>query len=319
MVSTAKDRGILPVQRQPVYRVQSLAMARTYISRFAPSPSGPLHFGSLLAAVAGWLDARAAGGRWLLRIEDIDPPRELPAAKTWILDALRVHGLHWDGDVLLQSDRDPAYQQALQTLADAGMLFRCTCTRRQLRAHGGVYPGTCRERGMAAVPADQPHALRVRIPDGKASRIRFHDRLRGDCEFDLAADQGDFIVRRKDGLWAYQLAVVVDDAFQGITDVVRGVDLLDSTPRQIHLQRLLGLPTPRYLHLPVLVDSGGDKLSKQQGALGLDLSRPAANLARVLTWLQLPADPTRPVAEQLDRALTAYQPANLPRGPIQLC
>ncbi|MCC5884833.1 MAG: tRNA glutamyl-Q(34) synthetase GluQRS [Gammaproteobacteria bacterium] len=294
-------------------------MTHPYISRFAPSPSGPLHFGSLLAAVAGWLDARAAGGLWLLRIEDIDPPREPSGAKQWILDALIAHGLHYDGEAMLQSGRDAAYAAALDELAAAGMLFRCTCTRQDLRAHGGVYPGTCRERGMTPLPDGTPHALRVRVPDGDAARIRFQDRLRGAFEFDLAAEQGDFIVRRKDGLWAYQLAVVVDDAEQGITDVVRGVDLLDSTPRQIHLQRLLGLPTPRYLHLPILVDERGDKLSKQAGAQGLDLATPRANLARALAWLDLPADPGLDVGVQLQRALAVYRPQNLPPGPIHLC
>lgn len=293
-------------------------MTPTYISRFAPSPSGPLHLGSLLAAVAGWLDARAVRGQWLLRIEDIDPPREPAGAKDWILEALASHGLHWDGEPLLQSSRDAAYQAALDQLASAGMLFRCTCTRQDLRANGGVYPGTCRDRGMAPLPAGTPHALRVRVPDFDAARIRFEDRLRGVFEFDLAAEQGDFIVRRKDGLWAYQLAVVVDDAEQGITDVVRGVDLLDSTPRQIHLQRLLGLATPRYLHLPILVDARGDKLSKQAGAEGLDLTDPQANLARVLSCLELPSNPREAVGAQLDRALNAYQPQRLPFGPIAL-
>jgi len=293
-------------------------MSHTYISRFAPSPSGPLHLGSLLAAVAGWLDARAAGGRWLLRIEDIDPPREQAGAKEWILEALDSHGLHWDGEPLLQSSRDAAYQAALDHLAHAGMLFRCTCTRQDIRAHGGVYAGNCRDRGMAALPTGTPHALRVRVPDGEAARIRFEDRLRGAFEFDLAAEQGDFVVRRKDGLWAYQLAVVVDDAEQGITDVVRGVDLLDSTPRQIHLQHLLGLPTPSYLHLPILVDRQGDKLSKQAGASGLDLSDPRANLARALAWLNLPSDSCTAVDVQLERALLAYRPQHLPLGPIDL-
>lgn len=293
-------------------------MTHPYTSRFAPTPSGPLHLGSLLAAVAGWLDARAAAGQWLLRIEDIDPPREQVGAKDSILEALRAHGLTWDGEPLLQSSRDAAYRAALGHLANAGMLFRCTCTRQDLRAHGGVYPGTCRDRGMTPLPSGTPHALRVRIPEGKAS-IHFEDRLRGAFEFNLAAEQGDFIVRRKDGLWAYQLAVVVDDAEQAITDVVRGVDLLDSTPRQIHLQHLLGLPTPRYLHLPILVDPRGDKLSKQAGARGLDLSDPKTNLARALSWLELPADPREEVSAQLERALTAYRPQSLPLGPIALC
>ncbi len=310
------------MQGRSVYReggVQCAVMTSHYISRFAPSPSGPLHFGSLLAAVAGWLDAQASGGLWLLRIEDIDPPREAPGAKEGILHTLLAHGLNWDGETLLQSSRDAAYGAALDHLAAADMVFRCTCTRQDLRAHGGVYPGTCRHQGMAPLPEGTPHALRVRVPDGEAARIRFEDRLRGSFEFDLAAEQGDFVIRRKDGLWAYQLAVVVDDAEQGITDVVRGVDLLDSTPRQIHLQHLLGLPTPRYLHLPILVDRRGDKLSKQAGAKGLDLADPRTNLARTLAWLDLPADPRAAVDSQLQRALAAYRPQNLPPGPIHLC
>lgn len=291
-------------------------MSAPAIGRFAPSPTGPLHMGSLLAAVAGWLDARAMGGHWLLRIEDIDPPRETPGAAATIERDLRAHGLTWDGEPLYQRTRSDAYQRALNRLAAAGMLFRCTCTRRHLRAHGGVYPGTCRGRGMAPLPPGTAHALRVRIPEGAAARVRFRDRLRGELEFDLAAEQGDFIVRRRDGLWAYQLAVVVDDAEQGVTDVVRGVDLLDSTPRQIHLQRLLGLPVPRYLHLPILVDARGDKLSKQAGARAIDPASARTNLARVLRWLELPGDPGLDVTRQLAGALEAYRAEALPRGPI---
>lgn len=274
--------------------------------------------GSLLAAVAGWLDARAMGGRWLLRIEDIDPPREQPGATEAIQQGLLAHGLTWDGEPLLQSTRSAAYQLALDRLAAAGMLFRCTCTRRQLRSHGGVYPGTCRERGMAPLPPGTSHALRVRVPEGAAARIRFRDRLRGEFEFDLAAEQGDFVVRRRDGLWAYQLAVVVDDGEQRVTDVVRGIDLLDSTPRQIHLQRLLGLPLPRYLHLPILVDARGDKLSKQAGARAIDPGEARSNLARVLGWLRLPGDRRLSVTRQLEDALAAYRTEALPPGPIRM-
>ncbi len=294
-------------------------MSNLPVSRFAPSPSGPLHMGSLVAAVAGWLDARASGARWLVRIEDIDPPREPKGADAAILRALEVHGLYWDGEVLRQSTRSAAYQTALDRLDAAGLLFRCRCTRRHLRAHGGVYPGTCRGRGTAGSSEPGPDALRVRVPDTEdEARIVFHDRLQGRLEQDLRAMLGDFILRRRDGLWAYQLAVVVDDAAQGITDVVRGIDLLDSTPRQIYLQRLLGLPEPRYLHLPILVDAQGSKLSKQTGAPGLDCSTPERNLARVLAWLGLPGDARAPVAEQLAEALGGYAPERLPAGPIVL-
>lgn len=291
-------------------------MSTPPIGRFAPSPTGPLHLGSLLAAVASWLDARAGGGHWLVRIEDIDPPREQPGATKLILAALEAHGLIWDGEPLLQSTRLDAYQAALETLADAGLLFRCTCTRRQIQASGGVYPGTCREHGMQPLPAGRSHAVRVRVPAGRDAVVRFHDRLRGELTFDLEKDVGDFVVRRRDGLIAYQLAVVVDDAAQGVTDVVRGIDLIDSTPRQIHLQRALELPPVRYLHLPLLIDGRGSKLSKQTGATGLDLNDPRANLARVLDWLGLPSDACRPVRAQLERALAVYDPNRLPLGPI---
>lgn len=293
-------------------------MTQPYIGRFAPSPTGPLHQGSLLAAVIGWLDARHHNGRWLLRMEDLDPPREQPGAADLILRALELHGLTWDGSVLYQSTRDAAYQAALDALQTQGLLFRCTCTRRHLRASGGVYPGTCRTRGMALPTDTDSHTIRVRVPAAGTPPVHVHDRLQGAISQDLATEVGDFILRRRDGHWAYQLAVVVDDGAQGITDVVRGVDLLDSTPRQHYLQQCLGLPTPRYLHLPVLVDAEGIKLSKQTGAEGLDLDHPEANLARVLAWLQLPASAEAPVSEQLDQALDHYQPGLLPRNAIEL-
>jgi glutamyl-Q tRNA(Asp) synthetase len=285
------------------------------VGRFAPSPSGPLHLGSLFAAVLSWLDARAADGRWLLRIEDIDPPREIPGSIDAILRALDRHGLHWDGEVLYQSSREDAYLAALETLADQGRLFRCNCTRRQLRAAGGVYPGTCRHHPPATGPDDPPSALRVRVDPGL---IEFTDRLQGRYRQDLATEVGDFVVRRKDGLWAYQLVVVVDDAFQGITDVVRGIALIDSTPRQIFLQRCLGLPGVRYLHFPVLRGGDDAKLSKQTGAPGIDPQAAPANLARVLGWLGLPADPRAPVEEQLAVALAAWDPRRLPRDDIRV-
>lgn len=285
------------------------ASAPAYVGRFAPSPSGPLHLGSLFAAVIGWLDARAAQGRWLLRIEDIDPPREVPGASDAIRRALERHGLHWDGPVLLQSTRDEAYRAAFEQLAGAGELYRCICSRRRLREEtDGVYPGTCRKRGLAG-----SGAVRVRVHDAAPS---FVDRHAGPVRQDLRREVGDFIIRRRDGLWAYQLAVVVDDAAQGITDVVRGVDLLDSTPRQIHLQLLLGLATPRYLHFPVLRRANdGSKLSKQAGAAPVDIASPEQNVARVLGWLGIPGPgPTAPVATQLAGALAHWSPSRLPRA-----
>jgi glutamyl-Q tRNA(Asp) synthetase len=281
--------------------------APRYVGRFAPSPTGPLHLGSLFAAVGSWLDARAAGGRWLLRIEDLDPPREVPGAADEIVRSLEVHGLTWDGPVLHQSTRLDAYGEALAQLERDGRLFRCRCTRRRVRALGGVYDGRCRSRGMA--PTDAPHAVRLRVPE---ETIGFRDRLQGPFAQDLAREVGDFVLVRRDGLVAYQLAVVVDDGAQGVTDVVRGADLLDSTPRQLLLQRLLGLPEPRYLHLPLLLGPDGAKLSKQTGAPGLDPRRARENLARVLAWLGLEGAPGEPPEAQLAAATRAWEPARLP-------
>jgi glutamyl-Q tRNA(Asp) synthetase len=239
-----------------------------YRGRFAPSPTGPLHFGSLLAAAAGWLDARASGGEWLVRIEDLDPPREPPGAAADILRTLDAFGLWWDGEVVYQSRRQAAYDAALAELASAGQTYACVCSRTDIEAANKrlgregarIYPGTCRTRpaGEAGAPV-----IRVRT---NAERIGFRDRLQGEFAQVLETEVGDFVLRRREGFVAYQLAVVVDDFAQGITDVVRGVDLLDSTPRQLWLQRLLGYPTPRYMHFPVVVQPGGEKLSKQTGA-----------------------------------------------------
>ena len=253
--------------------------------RFAPSPTGPLHFGSLVAALASWLDARAAGGRWLVRMEDLDQPRVQPGAADEILRALRRLGLDWDGEVTYQSGRTAAYREALERLS--AHTYWCGCTRREiadsslgLASDGAaIYPGTCR-RGLP--PGKSPRALRLRVD---ASQIAFVDRVQGRREQVLSRDVGDFVLYRADGQFAYQLAVIVDDAAQGVTDVVRGADLIDSTARQIFLQRLLGLPTPHYLHVPVAVNAAGEKLSKQSGAEPLDLSRPEQALRRALAFL----------------------------------
>jgi glutamyl-Q tRNA(Asp) synthetase len=237
--------------------------APAYIGRFAPSPTGPLHFGSLVAALASWLDARAAGGRWLVRIEDVDRPRSEPGAADAILRQLDAYGLQWDGRVLWQSQRDDAYAAALDFLKEIGAAYPCACTRSQLaqaprNAEGEIiYPGSCRLR---LPPRAAAHAWRVRVSDVST---HFRDRIHGDLKQNLGRALGDFIVKRADGLFAYQLAVVVDDAFQGVTHVVRGADLLWNTPRQIHLQTLLGLPTPLYAHVPLITNAAGQKLSKQ--------------------------------------------------------
>ena len=236
---------------------------RTYRGRFAPSPTGPLHFGSLVAAVGSYLDARASGGAWLVRMEDLDRPREAVGAADAILGTLEAYGFEWDGTTMRQSSRAPAYAAALERLARDGAVFPCACTRREIADSGlgadseAAYPGTCRN-GLP--PGRAPRSIRVRVDDRV---IAFEDRIQGRIEQNLARQVGDFVLRRADGLFAYQLAVVVDDFEQGITDVVRGADLLTSTPRQILLQRLLGYPTPRYAHLPVAVNASGEKLSKQ--------------------------------------------------------
>lgn len=249
-----------------------------YRGRFAPSPTGPLHLGSLVAALAGWLDARASGGQWLVRIEDLDAPREAPGAAEAIMAALAAYGLTHDGEVVRQSARQPLYRTAFMRLKDAGLIYPCGCTRREIadslpasgaRGRETVYPGACRQ-GLAS--GRQARAWRLRVGD---AGVAFVDRAAGAMGQDLARDTGDFVLLRADGQWAYQLAVVVDDAAQGITHVVRGADLIDSTARQIYLQQRLGLAQPQYLHVPVVVNAAGEKLSKQSGALALDLS-PAA-------------------------------------------
>ncbi len=248
------------------------------IGRFAPSPSGPLHFGSLVAATASYLDARHRHGRWLLRMEDLDPAREPPEAADQILRALECHGLHWDGPVLYQSTRLDAYAEALANLKRQGRLFACRCSRQQIQAEGGVYEGRCRTLGLS----DAGNAIRLRVDD---VQVNFIDAIQGPQSQRLQQECGDVILRRKDGLFAYQLAVVVDDAWQGVTDIVRGSDLLDSTARQIFLQGLLGLPTPRYAHVPVAVNELGQKLSKQHFAQALPLDNCSAALVQALRFL----------------------------------
>lgn len=248
-----------------------------YVGRFAPSPTGPLHFGSVVTALASYLQARACSGRWLVRIEDIDPPRERPGAAATILRTLERLGLHWDGGVLLQSTRGDAYRRALVRLADAGLTYRCECSRKEL---GGMpYPGTCRHRN---VREGGSHALRIRVAEPPVS---VDDELQGFHTQSLTATVGDFVVVRNDGYPAYHLAVVVDDAAQGITQVVRGLDLLDSTPRQIYLQRMLGLSTPSYAHIPLVLDAQGSKLSKQTYAAPIDTMPPASVLVAALEFL----------------------------------
>ena len=257
-----------------------------YCGRFAPSPTGPLHFGSLVTAVGSYLQARSNRGRWLVRIEDIDPPREQPGAAADILRTLELFGFAWDGEVVYQSRRGEAYLAALERLAAAGMLYACTCSRKEIAAVaslgpvGHVYPGRCRGRPLA-----ERQAWRVLTA---GSRIRFRDLLQGESEWDLEASYGDFVVRRAGGLFAYPLASVVDDAAAGVTEVVRGHDLLACPPPQIHLQRLLGHSTPRYMHLPIALNAQGQKLSKQNHARPLDPRRAPQQLAAALRFLGQP-------------------------------
>lgn len=249
-----------------------------YIGRFAPTPSGYLHFGSLVAALASWLDARAAGGRWLVRMEDLDPPREVAGAQAAILKTLESYGLQWDGEVVHQSLRHDAYQQVIDRLLAQGLAYACTCSRKQLEPYQGIYPGTCRNAGHAT----QDAAIRLRVPE---LLYRFQDRVQGAYSQHLGRESGDFVIRRRDGLYAYQLAVVLDDASQGVTDIVRGADLLDSTPRHLYLQELLGLSQPRYLHVPLIIQPDGHKLGKSYRSPPLDPDQAAALLVRALRAL----------------------------------
>ncbi len=293
--------------------------ARAYRGRFAPSPTGPLHFGSLVAALASYLEARARGGAWLVRMEDLDPPREMPGAADHILRTLAAFGMESDEPVLYQSSRHAAYAEHWQWLREHAGLYACNCSRASLRAAAGagapgetgpVYPGTCRRRP----PADETDvAWRLPVDD---VLIRFEDAVQGPQAQQLAREVGDFVLRRRDGLFAYQLAVVVDDAFQGITHVVRGSDLLASTPRQIFLQQRLGLPRPDYLHTPVATLAGGEKLSKQTGARPVDPARASETLHAALCFLGQPAPVElahAPLSALWDWAHAHWQAARIPR------
>lgn len=283
------------------------------IGRFAPTPSGPPHFGTLLAAIASYLHAKSNDGQWLLRIEDLDPPRVVPGATDSMLHTLEAFALFWDGELMFQSQRESAYQDALHQLLQHDRAFPCCCTRRVLihakqGAEGVIYPGTCRN-GLA--PGQAAHSYRARITEAP---IEFLDGVQGLIRENLAQTTGDFIIRRGDGYFAYQLAVVVDDAAQGITQVVRGADLLSSTARQIHLQHQLGLTEPEYLHIPIVLDSLGRKLSKSEAAPTLHPDNPAACWHQALQCLgQSPPDDLQSVTELRDWALANWRPERIPR------
>ncbi|MDH5471480.1 MAG: tRNA glutamyl-Q(34) synthetase GluQRS [Gammaproteobacteria bacterium] len=262
-----------------------------YRGRFAPSPTGQLHFGSLVTAVASYLEARSQKGDWLVRIEDIDELRNIPGSADDILRTLERYGFEWDDDILYQTRRKQIYEDVLQALIDKKLIYRCICSRKDLRENnemgqqGLAYPGTCEDKNH---PEDIAHALRIRTSN---QIIEFSDAIMGVYTQNLKQEIGDFIIRRRDGLFAYQLAVVIDDAFQNITHVVRGVDLLDSTPRQIFLQQHLSYTQPAYAHLPVAVDAQGDKISKHNGSGGIDQYKPVPALFAALRFLGQQPDP----------------------------
>jgi glutamyl-Q tRNA(Asp) synthetase len=261
-----------------------VADAKPYVGRFAPSPTGPLHLGSLYTALASYLDARARQGLWLLRIDDIDTPRNVPGAADGILATLEAYGLDWDGPVYYESEHPADYEQALSALQRSGLLYPCTCSRKLLAELPGrhdIYPGICRNRTV--FPTDQPYALRVK---SDRREIGFDDRLQGSIRQNLAEEHGDFILKRKEGIVSYQLACVIDDHLQGVTHVVRGFDLVDSAPKQIYLRQLLGLPTPSYLHVPIIVDSHGYKLSKQTLAEAVTMQNTSAVMFQLLELLK---------------------------------
>lgn len=275
-----------------------------YIGRFAPSPTGPLHFGSLLAALASYLDAKSNQGLWLLRIEDLDPPRQDPTANSHFIEVLDAFGLYWDDEIRFQSHRSEAYQAALKHLIESGVAFPCSCSRKQLAGH--PHQGRCQP--------DPDKALAWRFlanPDG----VSFEDQLQGFYHPSKPHERDDFVIRRRDALWSYQLAVVVDDQDQGVTHVVRGIDLIDSTPRQIQLQQALGYRTPNYAHLPIAVENNGQKLSKQNLALPLDVRSPEQTLYIALQWLR--QNPPKTLAKESIDEILQWAVAHWDPSPLK--
>jgi glutamyl-Q tRNA(Asp) synthetase len=293
----------------------SAESGRRYRGRFAPSPTGPLHFGSLVAALGAFADARHHGGEWLVRIEDVDRNRSMPGADADILAALEAFGMWWDGPVLYQSQRGAVYEAVLERLRTAGRCYPCACTRREIIAEGSpgaegpVYAGTCRD-GLR--PGRPPRSERVRVD---CEEIAVDDRIQGRITQQLANEVGDFLLRRADGFYAYQLAVVIDDAAQQIDQIVRGADLFGSTPRQIYLQQLLGFPQPQYAHLPVVLDDAGQKLSKSTAALPVDSADPVPTLLRA--WRFLGQEPLTETCSNVDdfwqQAIPRWKVERVPR------
>jgi len=297
-------------------------MKTPYVGRFAPSPTGKLHFGSLVAAAGSYLEARLHDGKWLVRMEDIDPPREEPGAADAIMKTMDAYGFEWDGERLFQSDRIDFYRSLLEKLEKEGKTYRCTCSRKEIREalrSPGIYPGTCR-RGYN----EEKGQWSWRIDTSGSGELAFQDPIQGLRKMALEKEGGDFIIWRTDGLVAYQLAVTADDGAQGVTHVVRGSDILDSTYRQIRLQQLLGLPTPHYLHLPVALGEDGQKLSKQNLAAPVSLKAPASTLCRVMAFLghaPPPALEHAPVREFWQWAVENYERGRIPKKmglPVRL-
>lgn len=291
-----------------------------YIGRFAPSPTGLLHIGSLLTAIASYLDARANQGQWLVRMEDLDPPREVEGVASHILKTLEIFGLEWDNEVIYQSKRNGYYQEALHFLQQQQLVYPCFCSRKQWQQmakqglDGLVYAGTCAKKTISHIPNTQQVAWRLRVTD---ETIGFQDKIVNWYQQNLTHDIGDFVLKRADGYWAYQLAVVVDDALQGITHIVRGQDLLVSTPRQIYLQRCLKVPNIHYAHLPLLTNAQGQKWSKQTLAPALNLTQQEQLIRQVLQYLNIPSAPevSKP-KELLDFALLHWQLNKIPKQAI---
>ncbi|MFT7686475.1 MAG: glutamyl-Q tRNA(Asp) synthetase [Candidatus Azotimanducaceae bacterium] len=275
----------------------------TYIGRFAPSPTGQLHFGSLVAALASYLDARSNHGQWLLRIEDLDPPRESASAPEEIISQLTHFGFVWDGDVLFQSARLDAYQTSLDQLTMQKLCYPCICSR---KAYGKTYPNTCRNRP----PSTKPFATRLVTQD---AAIRMHDSILGDQTWYLQKESGDFIIKRKDGLFAYQLAVVVDDAYQQVTHIIRGSDLLDSTPKQEYIRQCLALPFIQHAHIPVILGSDGNKLSKQANAEPISQSDSAQTLNLALKALGQTTIPAKTTSMMMQQAIESWQIDKIPK------
>ena len=287
-------------------------LKNTYHGRFAPSPSGSLHFGSLIAALGSYLQAKSQHGTWQVRIDDIDPPREVPGAPQDILETLQAYQLYWDGDVIYQSHRSAAYEKILSRLTQQQLCYACSCTRKTIKQQGGIYLGNCRHKQLDV----NGNALRISIQKLNKPITHFYDQLQGDIYLNNNEANEDFIIKRKDGLYAYNLAVVIDDLNQGITEVVRGSDLLATTGKQIALYQLLGAQVPRYVHLPVAITSPGKKLSKQNHAMAIDKKDPIPTLLQALAFLghSVPLEvDTSSCAKILEWAIQNWSQKNIPK------